>query len=268
MATNGSPSRRWGLEWVVDFGKIRALATSVRWDGSYYDYRGVEESVSAWMPNSTLNMADGNPYKYVGFYVGGNANSNGSETRRLTSNVTVATHIPAARLVFSLRVEGSLYAYSRSLSEVSGGQRSFVLDGREGYAPSATETDIYGGSRYVGIYPLYYTTFEDMETRVPFAEKFAWAETNDRALYNELAKLVGKTNYLFTFDEDRLSPYFSANISVTKEIGSFASISFNATNATRNIGLVTSSQRHTESSLYGGGRVPEFYYGLSLRLKL
>jgi hypothetical protein len=268
MPVNGSPSTRQGVEWVVDFGKIRALNTSVRWDGSYYDYKGIEETITCSMPNSTMNMADGNPYKYVGFYAGSSTSSNGSRTKRLTSNVTVATHIPAARLVFSLRVEASLYASSRSLSEYGGRQRGFVLESKESYMPSATETDIYGGNRYIGLYPLYYTTFEDMETKIPFAEKFAWAMENDRALYNELAKMVVKTNYLFMLDEDRISPYCSANISVTKEIGNFATISFNATNATHNMGRVTSSRMNTESSLYGSGRIPAFYYGLSLKLKL
>ena len=269
IPVNGSPSTRWGVEWAVDFGKIRAWNTSVRWDGSFYAYRGVEETITAGTANSTQNMAAGTPYKYIGFYVGdANFSTNGSKTRRVTSNVSIVTRVPAARLIFSLRVEGSLYSYTQSLSEYQGKQRGFVMDNRTDYVPSTTQTDIYGGNRYVGVYPLYYCSFEDMETMIPFAEKITWAKEHDTALFNELAKLVITSNYLFTFDADRVSPFFSANLSVTKEIGDVASISFNATNATRNMARVTSSRMDTESSLYNSRLITPFYYGLSLRLKL
>ncbi|MDR2413938.1 MAG: carboxypeptidase-like regulatory domain-containing protein [Odoribacteraceae bacterium] len=268
MPVNGSPSTRWGIEWVIDFGKIRVLNTSIRWDGSFYAYRGVEETITASMPNSTQQMSNGQPYQYVGYYAGSSTTSNGSEKRRVSSNASVVTRIPAARLVFSLRVEATLYNYSRNLSEHEGRQRGFVLDNAGDYMPSATETDIYGGNRYVGIYPLYYTSFDDMETKIPFAEKFAWARENDATLYNDLAKLVARSNYLFTFNKDRVSASLAANINVTKEIGEFASISFNATNATRNMGRVSSTWTNSESSLYNSSLVPTFYYGLSLRLKL
>jgi hypothetical protein len=143
-----------------------------------------------------------------------------------------------------------------------------VLESRESYVPSATETDIYGGNRYIGLYPLYYTTYDDMQTKIPFAELFAWARQNDPALYNELLKMVIKTSYAFMFDGDRVSPYCSANFSVTKEIRDIASITFNATNATQNMARVKSSYMNTSSTLYGSARIPAFYYGLSLRLKL
>ncbi|MDR0543765.1 MAG: TonB-dependent receptor [Odoribacteraceae bacterium] len=268
MSANGSPSRRWGVEWAADFGKIRALSTTIRWDGSFYAYKGVEETITAATANSTLTMADGSPYKYIGYYAGSSTVSNGSESRRLTSNLSVVTRVPSARLIFSLRLEASLYRYARALSEYRGKPRGFVQDNPTDYLPSATQTDIYGGNRYIGAYPLYYTTFEDMETKIPFAEKIAWAKDNDAALFNELVKLVATTNYLFTLNADRVSPFLSANISVTKEIGDVASLSFNATNATRNMARVSSSRMNVETSLYNSALVAPFYYGLSLRLKL
>ena len=67
--TNGSSVIRKGLEWIVDFGKIKALKTSVRLDGSYYSYKGVNETIEQGMSTSAIS-SDGSPYKYVGFYVG------------------------------------------------------------------------------------------------------------------------------------------------------------------------------------------------------
>jgi outer membrane cobalamin receptor len=264
---NGSPAVRKGLEWIVDFGKIPLLQTSVRLDGNYYHYRGVEETITQGMPASAQNMADGNPYKYVGFYAGGDLSANGKESKQLNTNLVFTTHIPAIRLIVSLRLEGSFLHYDRNLSEYTALQRGFVLDDRGDYFPSATQTDIYGGNRFVGLYPLYYVTYDDMQTKIPFAEKLKEAKRNDPALYNELVKMVVKANTDYYFNANNVSNYFFANFSITKEIGDYASVSFNATNFANTMQLVHSSWSGTKSSLYQSSYIPDFYYGLSLRIK-
>ena len=67
---------------------------------------------------------------------------------------------------------------------------------------------------------------------------------------------------------DKVSAYWSTNISVTKEIGDHVSLSFYANNFFNTLRRVHSSQTGLETSLFGSGYVPNFYYGLSLRLKL
>ena len=56
-ADNGAPSTRMGAEWIVDFGQIRAIRTSIRPDGSWYRYRRVDESIEPYWPGGT--MSDG-----------------------------------------------------------------------------------------------------------------------------------------------------------------------------------------------------------------
>ncbi|MFT3822556.1 MAG: TonB-dependent receptor [Chitinophagaceae bacterium] len=267
-AVNGSSVLRKRLSWIIDFKQVTSIRTAFRVDGNYYYYKGVEQTVSAYMPNSTITMADGNPYKYIGFFTGGANSANGSLTKGLNMNVTSTTHIPSIRLIISARLECSLYNFSRNLSEQGSGQRGFVLDSKDDYTPSSSKTDIYGKDRFVGLYPDYYISFDDMNTRIPFADKFLWAKTNDPALYNELAKMVIKTNYNYYFNPNRVSVYYSANIGVTKEIGRVASVTFNATNFINNLAKVRSTWNDGASSLFGSSYVPAFYYGLSLRLKL
>lgn len=265
---NATPITRKGIEWIVTFDKIQSIGTTFRLDGSYYNYRATEESLEAYSPLSQ-NMADGNPYKYVGIYVGGNNTSNGSETRKLNMNLTVTTHIPVVRLIFSLKIEGSLYNYTQRLSEYQGNVRGFALDDRYSLFPAADSPgDIYNTSRYVAIYPVYYVSHDDMDTRIPFTEKFTWAKENDQVLYNELAKLVSVTNNDYLFDANRVSGYYSANISITKEISDIASLSFNATNFTNNMQLVKTSDTGFYTTTFKSGYIPNFYYGLSLRLKI
>jgi hypothetical protein len=265
---NGSPAVRKGMEWIVDFGEIKPIRTSVRIDGNYYHYRGTEENLTQYSPASQF-MADGNPYKYVGFYVGGNSDANGKETKQLNTNVTLVTHIPAIRLIVSLKMEATLYNSAQNLSENSAGQRSFALSEKGDYVPATNQPDnIYNSSRFVALYPLYYASMDDLETKIPFEEKFLWAKDNDRDLYNALASLVMKSNTDYYFNTNKVSGYYSANISVTKEIGDHVSVSFNATNFTNNIGLVNMAWNNTQQTLFRSSYIPQFYYGLSLKIKI
>ena len=282
---NGSPVERKGMDWAIDFPRIPSIKTSFRVDGNYYYYKGTDETIIAWKP--TILMSDGQPFKYIGYYAGSGSSSigsassssilpstipatssvsNGSKAKELNTNLTSTTHIPALRMIFTLKLESSLYNYSQRLSEYNGNNHGFALNDPEGYFGS--DKDIYKGDVYVGAYPLYYTTWEDPNTKVPFEEKFVWAKDNDPALYNELAKLVVKSNTTYYFNPNKLSAYFSANINITKEIGKFASISFYANNFFNNMSLVKSSNNNLQSTLYGSSYIPRFNYGLSLRLTL
>ena len=267
MPVNGSAPVRKMVQWIVDFPSVPLIRTRFRIDGNYYHYKGIEETPVADMPVSNTLMADGNPYKFVGFYVGSASWSNGSISRNLNLNLTSTTHIPSVRLIFSARVEGTLYTFSQNLSEYSKGKRGFVLDSREDYFPSETKTDIYAGNQFIGIYPEYYVSLDDLNTKIPFEEKFRWARANDPFLYNELAKLVTRTTYNYTFNPNRTSAYFSMNIGITKEIGNLATITFNATNFFSNMRTVKSDATQQTTTLFNSSYIPALYYGLSLRLK-
>jgi hypothetical protein len=271
MYYNGSPSVRRGVEWIIKTDKLPALQTSVQVDGSYYFYRSVETALLGYAPTGR-NMSNGEPYKYMGFYVGGNSTSNGSETRKLTTNATFTTHIPAVRFIVSLRIEGTLLHYTRRLSEYAGGQeRGFVLDTQDGFLPSPGGGSIYDRDRYVGVYPQYYVSFDDMQTQRNFAEDLAWAKNNNIPLYNDLTSMVVKSNTDYFFNPNHRSMYYSANISITKEIGNVASLSFNATNFFNTMQLVRQGDRDIEYSAYeissALAAIPRFYYGMSLRIK-
>ena len=273
---NASPTDRYGLEWIVDFRHIEPLNTSIRLDGNYYYYKGIDDVLFADIPSSSSTMSDGQPYQYVGYYRGSNnmgtgslataSVSNGALSKQLNLNTTITTHIPKIRMIVALRVECSLYDYRRSLSELEDGNRGIVLDNQSDFF--GTPYDGSSENRYVAIYPEYYTTWDNPTELIPFAEKFCWARDNAPTLYNALTKLVQKSNYAYVMNANRLSAYYSANISVTKEIGDHVSLSFYANNFFNNMRKVHSSQTDLDTSLFGSSYIPSFYYGLSLKLKL
>ena len=244
---NASPLDRYGLEWIIDFKQFKALNTSLRFDGNYYYYKSEDETLFASMHNSNTKMTGtGEPYQYIGWYRGTNGTStaqtsiaNGAISKTLNLNTTITTHIPKIRLIMALRIESTLYSYRKNLSNFEG-----------------------------DVYPEYYTTWDAPDTKIPFAEKFQWAKDNDATLYNDLQNLVVHPNTAYVMNANRISAYYSVNLSVTKEIGDHVSISFYANNFFNNMKTVHSSQTDLDASLFSSSYIPSYYYGLSLRLKL
>ena len=275
---NASPVSRYGVEWMIDFAQIKALRTSLRLDGNFYYYKGVDETFFADVPQGVNTTMTGSqqPYQYVGWYRGTSvtgtgstaaaAVSNGSLSRQVNLNATITTHIPQIRLIVALRLETSLYNYRRSLSELANGTRGYVMETAADYF--GEPYDGTSRDKLVAVYPEYYSTWENPTEMIPFAEKFAWARDNDPSLYSDLTKLVVRSNYPYVMNPNRISSYYAANLSVTKEIGDHVSISFYANNFFNNMKTVHSSQTDLDTSLFGSSYIPSFYYGLSLRLKL
>lgn len=274
---NGSTVNRYGLEWMIDFAQIRPLRTSVRLDGNYYYYKGIDDVLFADIPLGVSSTMTGNlPYAYVGYYRGSNITSasysanaaiaNGSLSKQANLNVTLTTHIPQIRMIVALRIETTLYNYRRQLSEFEDGTRGIVLEKAGDYF--GTPYDGNSENKYLALYPEYYSTWDNPSQLLPFAEKFAWAKDNDQTLYNDLAKLVIRSNYPYVMNPNKISSYYSANLSITKEIGDHVSISFYANNFFNNMKTVHSSQTDLETSLFSSGYIPSYYYGLSLKLKL
>ncbi len=266
MADNGSDYTRAGLEWVVDFGQIRALRTDIRVDGAFNYYKHVEQTImQSYRTNA--NGADGQPFKYIAWNVGSANASNGSLSKQLNLNLTLTTHIPKIRTIISLRFESSLYRFNQSLSEWDGGTRTYAIEGHDPQNDPIIGQDISKGGYYTVTYPAYYSTFENPDKKIPFFEAYQNAKQNDPELYSDLTQLIQISGNNYLFRPSKTSAYCAFNISVTKEIGKIASLSFYANNCFSNMGRVHISQNDTYLPLYKSTYIQDFYYGVSLRLK-
>jgi len=277
---------RYGIEWTVDFKRIESINTTFRLDGSYYGYRAINENMEPSCPITNVGH-DGEPFKYVAIYYGGDADANGSENRSINTNLTVTTHIPRVRLILSLRLEATLMNYTRNLSErADGSKRSHIAKDRNDKL-STMEGSIYDDDNFTLLYPDFVVSLDDIKAnpdivdqiianpdkyaQYAFLPKFKAAHTDsdsDPALYSDLATFAKTSSFIWYFAKNHISPYFSANISVTKEIGDLASISFYANNFFNNMGQVKSSKTGTYTSLgFSQLYIPGFFYGLTVRLK-
>lgn len=273
---NGSPVTRYGLEWVAEMPIIsnrHTLGLSLRIDGKYYHYRGIDNTLIAGSPNGIGDQAESSDVKpLIGYYVGSNVTSastastptvsNGMLDKGCSLNTTLTARIPRLRLIMTMRLETTLLNYRRNLSD----NRTTITLNEAG---DVTGTKYTGQTdHYVVVYPEYYSTWDNPSERIPFAEALLAAKDNNPTLYRQLSNLIVRSNTAYYFNPQDVSAYCSANFSVTKEIGRWVSLSFYANNCFNNLASVRNAQTGLKTSLFDSGYVPKFYYGASVRVKL
>ena len=261
-----NPITRYGLEWVVDFPRIKAINTTFRVDGSYYYYKNINSEMEPYA-NIYNQRADGSAYPYTAYFYGGHTEINGNVNKTLTTNLTITTHIPRVRMILSAKVEACLLRYSRSCSEkADGSARVYALNGtnRSAIFDIDENASIYNGDKYTVLYPDYYVKYGETEKR-DYMSDLLRAKENDPSLYADLAAYTLVSQYDYTFNDNSVTPYYNVNFSVTKEIGDLASLSFYANNFFNNMSQVYSTRTKTYSS--ASGYIANYYFGLTLRLK-
>ena len=251
-ADNGADIHRAGVELIVDFPEIRPVRTRFRLDANYAFTRYADNSLYWYYQNgwSHTSLKD-RSYQYVGIYATGSGTSvyNGEMTHSADMNLTAITHIPRARIIITCRLEMSLLKRSRKLSEYNGQEYAYNAS-EDSYSPSGGS--IYDGNSYTVIRPVAYM---DLDGNVyPF--------TDEEAADPEFSVLLMRSSNAYTFAMDGYGPYLSANLSITKEIGDHVSFSFFANN-------FTCSRMAVKSMATGVSAIftPDFYYGLTCRLK-
>lgn len=252
MPGNGDDIYRTGAELIVDFPEIAPIRTKFRLDANYSYTHYIDNTLNwtyrtGWSHTSLPNRS----YQYVGVYANGGANgtSNGKEAHNVNANLTAITHIPEARIIITCRLEMSLLNRFRNLSSYQGKTYAYNVSA-DGY--EAVGGDIYKSGNYTAIRPVKY--MDENGVVHDFTDK----EAADPAFAN----LIIKSGNAYTFAQDGYGAYFSANLSVTKEIGDHVSLSFFANNFTNSRKFVTSKATGV-SAIF----TPAFYYGLTCRLK-
>ena len=243
---NGADVHRYGVELTVDFPEIKPIGTTLRLDAAW-NHTEYTSNVTSYLYRNgwSHTILPNRSYQYVGVYKGGTNVYDGRRADNVDANLTAITHIPRARLVITIRLEAALLRRSQYTSS-----RAFTVD-----AASNTPTggNIYDGNSYTAVYPQAYMDLNGVVR--------PWTE--ESAANPDLQRLILRSGNMYTFAPDGYDPYFSANLSVTKEIGKHVSLSFFANNFTNSRRFVTSYATGI-SAIF----TPNFYYGLTCRIKL
>ena len=243
---NGADVHRYGVELTVDFPEIKPIGTTLRLDAAWNHVQYSSDIPVYYYQNGWSHTALPNrSYQYAGIYNGGTSVYDGRITDNLDANLTAITHIPVVKLIVTVRLEAALLRNSQYTS-----RRAFTVSAENN---TPTGENIYDGSSYTAIYPDAYIDLD--------GEVHPW--TAESASDPALSRLILRSANMFTFAADGYQPYFNANISVTKEIGRHVSLSFFANNFTNARTYVTSKATGV-SAIF----TPNFYYGLTCRIKL
>lgn len=251
---NRGEGKKWGIEYEIDFGRIRSLNTSVMLSGSYINQiegsPGLKREYNAIA--DPVNSREKLPF--VGIYESRtNFLTVGDGNRRLTSTLHLVTNIPSLRLVVSLIGQ---CVWLNDKWNVYDKDRVYKLD-----AEGNRQFGDWGGVRNEEIMyrdPDYYL---DKSGNIrPFSDYYT---TSDDELKRRLKMLILSTNQPYYFQKSGYRPYFMANIRITKEIGNIASLSFYANNFTNSRPVMKLKTRPDAA----GSRVnTEIYFGAELKL--
>lgn len=252
---NRGKQKKWGIEYDIDFGRIKSINTSIIVNGSYlytknstnglyYDYLGGQDP---------LNSKDRFPY--VSVFEGTSSLSVGQNRDRFATSVNFVTNIPKLRMVVSLTTQFVLMDRTWN-----------ILNNHDVYEYDANGNQVYGDYANNGTESTLYrdpVAYIDRDGNMkPFSDFYT---TSDEDLRLRLGMMRYSSNFAYVFLKNSYNPYVMANIRVTKEIGDFAKISFYANNFTNSRPIMRNSAR---PNAIGDRKNTEIYFGAELRITL
>lgn len=226
---NAAPMIRSGVELTADFPEIKSIRTSLRLDAAYA-YTTYEDRAEYYFYNDNWSHTSipNRSYQYVGIY------PNGGGSNKLACGKT--THNLDANLTAITHIPEARLIITCRL-EMS-------LLNRSINTPAGETTRLL---------PIAYLTEDGAR------HEFTEAD----AANPEFVNLILYPGNDYQFVQDGYGAYASANISITKEIGKHVSLSFFANNFTNARPYVVSMATGVAAIL-----TPNFYYGLTCRIKL
>lgn len=226
---NGAPVLRAGSELIVDFPEIKPVRTTFRLDAAYTWTYYNDTAESFYYKDGWSHTSEKNKsYQYVGIYANGGGNT----------------------AVISGEETHNLKANLTSITHIP--QARLIITLKLELAALTRSRNIAAGGTD-RLLPVSYMT--DDGRIHPF--------TDEDAANPEFASLIHYPSNDYVFLQDGYAPYAFANFSITKEIGKHVSLSFFANNFTFSRPYVTSMATGVAAVF-----TPDFYYGLTCRIKL
>jgi len=245
--------RKWGVEYDLDFGKIKSINTSVIVTGSYIKSENTTPGLVYSYSNYTDPIVSTQKLPYVGIYEGDAGMSLGTGRERLSTNISLVTHIPAIRMIITLVTQCIWLNNSWN-----------VYDDGNIYTLGTNSQPVYGDYNNIRntsiLYrdPIAYMDFDGIVR--PFSDYYTTSDQNLKTRLGSLRKATDVSSYFMTGGYD---PYFMVNIRITKEIGKLASLSFYANNFTNSTPILKNKANPNAI----GTRVNNpIYFGAELKL--
>lgn len=244
---------KWGIEYDLDFGKIKSINTSVIVNGAYMRSENTTPGPLYSYGNYTDPIDPRQKLPYVAIFEGTDLVSTGSGRERLSTNINIITRIPSIRMVVSLVTQCVWMSNSWNLYDEG---NIYTLD--QSGKPVYGEYNNKNNTSILYRDPVAYMDHNGVVR--PFSDYYSTTDQNLRTRLNTLRKATDQSYYYLKSGYD---PYFMANIRVTKELGNLASLSFYANNFTNSNPKLKNKARANDP----GFRVnTPIYFGAELKI--
>lgn len=245
---------KWGIEYDFNFGRIKALKTSILVNGAYIRTKDYSSGVEYFYSKSQDPINPKEKFPFVAVFDSQDGMSMGLCRDRLSTSINLVTNIPSVRMVVSLTTQ---CVWMNRMWNIYDEGKIYTLD--------ANNNPVYGDyNNRKNMATMYRdpVAFMDMNGNM-YDFKSIYHTTTDPDLKRRLLQMVSATNQTTFFLKTSYNPYFMANIRITKELGDMAGLSFYANNFTNSNPLMKDNARPTMTGLRMNTGI---YFGAELRL--
>jgi len=245
---NGIDNDKWGVEFTLDFARIKPLNTTISVSGAYMSIRSRNTQYDY---QHYSGSAGGRTYQYVGIYGGSSKSSNGSQKERFSTNVRFITHIPKIGMVVTLTAQMVFLDRTRYLSDFRGESLPYYYD------------DL--GNRITGDAAINDTEHTKYINPMMVMDRSGRLTTFTREMETDPSyrDLIITTNTPTYYISQSYPFYGMLNLRLTKEIKKIATISFYANNFLNLRGRVENSVTH-----YPTDKNTPIYFGAEVKLTI
>ncbi len=244
LPVNSINNYKWGIEYTLDFAKIKAINTSINVSGAYMNITTLNNAYSYYHYLSSVNNR---AYPYVGIYPGGKESQNSSVKERFSTNVRFITHIPRLAMVVTLGAQMVFVNATTYRNVLSGDSLPYYYD--EAGNRISGEAALADQAHTKHVNPQF---IMDMAGNV---YRFTEEMERDKTFENLIIDTNNSTYYL----RSGYPCYGMLNLRLTKEIRDIATISFYANNFLNQRGRVANSVtgylQDMNSKIYFGAEV-------------
>ena len=214
---NASTRIKKGVEYSIDFGKIKALHTSFVINGAWLKTESYSTDAPFWEIEKQTVFSD-NTSKDESFAVKyPNQHGFGVIKERLNSNLNIITHIPEIKMLVTLTTQ--VIWHEKDWRTIYNYNKLYTLPELRDYL---NQPDIFINDNEEDFYyylPISYKKYDNIEQQYEIVD-----------FENQLNQQSIKKKQKYLFGERVLPPLFLCNIKISKEIGQRFKLSFYANN--------------------------------------
>ncbi len=215
--TNASTRLKTGIEYVVNFGKVKALRTSFLINGAWLKTESYSTNAPYWNTIS-YTIFEGNNSRQESFAAKyKNRLGYGIVNERLNTNFNIITHIPEIKMLVTLTTQ--VIWFEKDHRNIYDENKLYSLTELRDYL---NQPDLFKNEKEEDFYyylPVSYKEYDNIEHEYTITD-----------FENSLAQKAIRKTQKYRFGERTLPPLFLCNIKISKDIAQRFKLSFYANN--------------------------------------